>query len=193
MKRTVTLALLIVAFYFTGYYLIGIGFVPDNFTEARRQGALIAKDIVKSAEESLARLSEISEADRRNRFNKALELVRAELDQAQESRKKAISLTAELDKMARSAAGIKPVKARNVVMEAVGHEVSLITHLIVYNDVLNSLLQTLVLKFSGDLKDNTSVQALIETMNGETKEINKLNDLYNQKMKLFDDLVRNSS
>ena len=195
MKKNVKSIIILIAvlalFYFTSPFLFGGSFVPENFIAARQRGAVIAKDIVQLTGDSLANLDEISAQDRQYNFGKALSLVHGELDQAKKSRLKAIKLTEELDRMARAASGIKPTKARNLVMEAVGNEVSLISHLIVYNDILNGLLQTLDYKFSGDIRyDVEDVQNLIKSMNKEAKEINNLNGIFNQKMGEFDELVK---
>jgi hypothetical protein len=180
----------IAALYGIGYLAIGRSFVPDNFTVARKAGADVAKSIVALTEESLKNLEAISALDRDFKFGEALVLVREELLRAEEARLKAIDLTKELDKMTTAAAGISPTKARNLAVEAVGHEVSLISHLIVYNDVLNGLLHTLELKFSGDIRyDAQDVQTLVQSMNAETREINRLNALFNQKMEEFDEVV----
>jgi len=176
--------------YLAGYLLIGQIFVPPQFTEARNKSGLIAKEIVALTEESLKNLDVISLNDREYNFRKALGLVREELERAKNSRIKAVELTKQLDAMARGAAGITPLKARNLAMQAIADELSLISHMIVYNDALNGLLQTLEFKFSGDIRyDSQEVQNLIKNMNNEAKEINNLNESFNQKMQQLDKMV----
>ncbi len=176
--------------YLVGYLLIGQSFVPSQFTEARNKSGLIAKEIVTLTEESLKNLDVISLNDREYNFRKALGLVREELERAKNSRIKAVELTKQLDAMARGAAGITPLKARNLATQAIADELSLISHMIVYNDALNGLLQTLEFKFSGDIRyDSQEVQNLIKNMNNEAKEINNLNESFNQKMQQLDKMV----
>ena len=176
--------------YLAGYLLIGQIFVPPQFTEARNKSGLIAKEIVALTEESLKNLDVISLNDREYNFRKALGLVREELERAKNSRIKAVELTKQLDAMARGAAGITPLKARNLATQAIADELSLISHMIVYNDALNGLLQTLEFKFSGDIRyDSQEVQNLIQNMNKEAKEINNLNESFNQKMQQLDKMV----
>lgn len=183
-------ALVLAALYLLGYYFVTKAFIPDNFTTARHQSALIAKEVVALTEESLTNLDKIALQDRQYNFGQALRLVREELERAQNSRLKAVDLTRELDGMARAAAGIKPAKLRNLAISAISNELSLISHLIVYNDILNGLLQTLEFKFSGDINyKSEEVQILIKNMNQEAKEINNLNEAFNEKMKKFDELV----
>jgi hypothetical protein len=179
------------AIYAIGYFFISGVFVPPAFSESRKESALIAKDIVSLTEKSLQNLDKIALEDRQYNFERALELVREELEHTKKSRLKAVGLTEKLVVMTHSAATITPVKARNLAIEAISNELSLISHLIVYNDVLNALLQTLEYKFSGDIRyDAQDVQILIKNMNQEVREINKLNDLFNQKMKEFDELAK---
>jgi len=176
--------------YLAGYLLIGQSFVPPQFTEARNKSGLIAKEIVALTEESLKNLDVISLNDRQYNFGKALSLVREELERAKNSRAKAVELTEQLDAMARGASGITPSSARNLAMQAVADELSLISNLIVYNDALNGLLQTLEFKFSGDIRyDSQDVQNLIKSMNIEAKTINDLNESFNQKMQQLDKAV----
>ncbi len=192
-KSTLSLLLFLAALGAVGYYfyyLSARSFVPAQFTEARINGSKIAQEIVSSTEESLKNLNVISEEDRKSHPLTALNLVNEELERAKESRKKAISLTGELDVMARFGVQIVPVRARNLAMEAISHEISLVSHLIVYNDVLNGLLQTLEFKFSGDISGySNEVQNLVKSMNAEAEEINNLNKLFNEKMKEFDSLT----
>ena len=189
-KTGIVLALAIVVLYAIGYFFVSKSFVPDRFIEARQQGAAVGKEIVVMTEESLATLDLIAKEDKNFRFQRALDIVQSELEHSKKARVKAIELTKALDDMARSAAEIKPTKARNLAMDAVRQEVGLITRLIVYNDLLNTLLQTLEFKFSGDIRyDAEDVQLTIKNMNTEAREVNNLNNLFNEKMREFDSLL----
>lgn len=173
---------------FIGYYFIaGNDFVPERFTEARQESVRIAKDIVSLTEESINNLEKIAEADREYRFGAALSMVDEESERIKEAQQKAVELTKRLEIMARSAVDISPKKARDMAIEAISSELSLISHLMVYNNMLSGLFQTLEYKFSGDIVSSAEeVQNLIKNMNIETSEINNLSNLYNEKMKEFD-------
>lgn len=176
---------------FIGYYFIGGSFVPENFTRARQDSALIAKDIVSLTEESIGNLEKILKADSRYEFNSAIFMVKEELERVKNAQLKAVELTNKLDTMAKATAGITPKKARDLAIVAISNELSLISHLIVYNSILNGLLQTLELKFSGDIGyDAKEVQTLVKNMNSEAGEINNLNNLFNDKMGEFDGLIK---
>ncbi len=189
-KGIVSLIAAVLALYLAGYFLIGRSFVPAEFSEARRESAAVAREINQMINESLGSLEEISLQDRERNFKQALVLVREELGRAQQARLKAIELVVGLGKMSKSAQEIEPAKARDLAVEAIGSELTSLSHLVVYNDILNGLLQTLELKFSGDLgAEAEDVQNLIKSLNAEAKEINDLNTLFNQKMQEFDNLV----
>ena len=169
------------------YFFVNKAFIPESFTESRRNSAIVAKEIVALTETSLANLDKIASYDREYRFNSALALVRGELERSKEARRKAVQLTTQLGLMARAAGGITPVSIRNLAIEAIGNEISLVSHLMVYSDSLNSLLQTLEYKFSGDIKyDASDVQDLVKNMNQEAMEINRLNNSFSDKMANFD-------
>ena len=189
-RRFLTVIVSVTIIYFIGYLLIGKAFVPDSFTEARRQSAVVAKEIVSATGKSIENLDKIALQDRKYNFYKALSLVHEELANTKNARIKAADLAKNLSDMAIAAAEITPTKARNLAIEAMSHETALITRLIVYNDILNSLLQTLEYKFSGDIRsDSEEVQVLIKNLNEEAKKINELNELFNQKMDKFDEVV----
>ena len=141
-------------------------------------------------EDSLKNLNKISEADHSYQFGPALDLVYQELARTKLAREKAVALTSTLDTMAKTVPEIAPVKARNSAMKGVSEEVSLISHLVVYNDTLNALLETLRYKFTGDIRyDAEDVQKLIGNLNREAKEVNNLNGSFNKTMREFDALI----
>ena len=176
---------------FAGYYFWGGSFVPENFTRARQGSIQIAREIVSLSQESLDNLVKIEEADRNYNYKKALSMVNDELTRVQKAQQKAMELTTNLNAMVNAAAGIQPKKARNLAIEAISQQLSLISHLVLYNGGLNALLQTLNYKFSGDINSNSEeVQKIIKGMNGEADEINTLNNLFNQKMEEFDEALK---
>lgn len=185
------LAVAIAALYGIGYLAIGRSFVPDNFTVARKADAEIAKSIVALTEESLKNLESISALDREYKFEDALVLVRQELLRTNEVRENLGELLGEIGKMTVAADGIAPAKARNLAIEAIKYQLDLVKNLNEYNAILNGLLATLEWKFAGIIKkDVADVQVSIGNMNAVGKEINKLNNLFNQKMEEFDAIVK---
>lgn len=194
-NKNILVAVLVLAailvVYFGLQYFAEKSFVPQSFTDGRQQSAAISGDIVGLLNESLKNLETISQEDKNYHFSKALDLVYVELARTQESKKKASDLTAILEQMAKVLPAITPTQAKNLAIEAVSNEVSLVSHLLIYNDSLSGLLETLKYKFSGDIRyDSKDVQALVNNMNQEAEAINNLNDVFNQKMREFDSLTR---
>ncbi len=190
-KAIIIVALVTIAIVVGFRYLSTKSIVPQSFQEARQEGAFVSSVIVSLLDESLKNLEIISQEDKNYNFSKAMDLVQQELDRTEGTKQKAANLTLVLDKMTTSVPGIAPAKARNLALEAVSNEVALISHLMIYNDSLRGLLETLRYKFSGDIRyDADDVQALVSNMNREAKEINNLNDLFNQKMREFDRTIR---
>lgn len=186
----IILALIIISVLGGLGYLVWNGeesFVPENFIEAREKSAGIALELVTLLDSSVKSLDKISEEDRNGRFSSALELVGQETEKIEKVRTMALELSSELNSMAQAVQGIKPVNAKNLALEAVTQEVSLIGHLINYNAYFGGLLVTLKMKFIDDIEyDSNDVQNFINSMNKEKDSINSINESFNQKLRDFD-------
>jgi len=176
-----------------GYFLFSNGesFVPENFVKAREKSAIIAAELVSDLDLSLHSLAKISEEDKNGRFSSALGLVEQEIEKIEKAKAMAMELSNELINMTHAIQGIKPIAARNLALEAVSQETSLLMRLNNYlNSSFNPLLETLRLKFYGDIRyDSGDVQVLIENMNKEASEINSISNSFNQKFKEFDSVI----
>lgn len=189
-KNILTITVLAVLLYAASYFIVGTTFVPQNFTEARANSAKTAGELMAILNVSQANLVQIAQYDKDYQFIKALDLVKQELENIRQSFEKSTTLATQLNDMSNAATGITPIKARNLAIDAMRQEVSLVGKLIIYNQSFGSLLENLQLKFSGSVKYNSDdVQKQIEIMNSVGKEINELNELYNQKMTEFDKLT----
>lgn len=165
-------------------------YIPTDFQTGRQEARTISADILTLLDASAQNLQKISEADQKYDFINALELVYQELVRTRTAREKGINLTAALDKMARAVPGITPTKARNFALQAMPDGLALVTNLVAYSDTLNGLLETLRYKFSGDIRyDAQDVQKLVANLNDRGKEINRLNDVFNQKMEALDQMA----
>jgi hypothetical protein len=191
-KNLIGVILTLVGVSILSYLLWGSveSFVPENFSGSRGKSAVIASEIVSELDLSLKNLNKISEEDRSGRFSSALNLVEQETEKIEKAKADAIQLSNELINMAQAVQGIRPTTARNLALEAVTQETTLIGHLINYNAYFSGLLATLKLKFADDIKYNSNdVQNYISKMNGEREEINSINDSFNQKLKEFDNAI----
>ena len=186
----ITLIILIVAI--TAYFLAQSFWledknVPEEFVEARVDGAVIARKIVFLAHQSLAGLEQISQFDEKKNYSSALKLVAQELERNSEARKEAVVLSNQLGTMATLLSAIEPAGARTLATEAVGYEVQLVNHLISYHETLNELFELLRGKFEGRIHNSEhKVKKLVEEINNEIKIINKLNQKFDSSMERFD-------
>jgi DNA repair ATPase RecN len=159
--------------------------IPQDFISARSRGAAISQEIVASYQQSLESLKTISELDRDGRHYEGLRIVLQELNVNSETRSRAQELAAELEKMTSAVQLIKKEPARNKAVEAITAEVTLITHLITYNEYLYRLLETIRSKLSGE-KHQETITELIDRLNSEAKTINELNEKFNALIAEFD-------
>ncbi len=165
-------------------------FVPDEFVKARIAGAVIAENIVKISAESLEALEQISQNESRRDYQTAIDTVQRELDRNKKARGEAVKLSNYLDQMAKSLSAIKPRKARALATSAVGEEISIINHLISYNDHLGQLFELLKAKFEGKIQNREDrLKELLLLINQEANSINNLNRKFNLTMEEFDSLT----
>ncbi len=165
-------------------------FVPDEFIKARIAGAVIAENIVKMSDESLKALEQISQDENRRDYQTAINTVQRELDRNKMARGEAVKLSNYLNQMAESLSIIKPRKARALATEAVGEEISIINHLISYNDHLGQLFELLKAKFEGKIQNREDrLKELLLLINQEANSINNLNRKFNLTMEEFDSLT----
>ena len=184
-------AFLIVAAYLF-FYLLAVNSkikeVPDEFLKARQEASIIAQDIIGFSNQTANNISKISELDKEAKYEDALNLIAGEVDHNRQAREKAISLSAQLEKMAKNISGIEPPEAAQIALQAISSETALISRLISYNDYLVQFLEVLRQKFSEDKNTNGRIAELVGKINEETKAINDLDENFNQLMVEFDKL-----
>jgi hypothetical protein len=185
---TLTILIAAIAVYFLaqGFWL-GDENVPEEFIEARVNGAVTARKIVFLAHQSLAGLEQISQFDEKKNYSSALKLVVQELERNGEARQEAVVLSSQLGTMATLLSSIEPSRARTLATEAVGYEVQLVNHLILYHETLNELFELLRGKFEGRIHNSEhKVKKLVTEINESIKMINKLNQNFDSSMNKFD-------
>lgn len=188
----ITWILLIFAVAVSVYYFSSTdSYVPESFSNARSESSVLAFELVGLLDSSVKSLDKISEEDKNGRFSSALDLVEAESKNVDAARTKAMELANKLEIMALSIQDIRPSKAKNLALEAVTKEVSLLNHLNNYNLHFIDLLKNLKMKFSGDINyDGDDVVTSIFKMNSEANEINIINNAFNEKLREFDRAVK---
>lgn len=183
--------LLILAAYLVFYLLAAnseVRQVPDEFLKARQEASLIAQDIIGFSNQTANNISKISELDKEEKYEDALNLIISEINNNRQAREKAINLSAQLEKMAKSISGIEPPEAAQIALQAVSSETALISRLIYYNDYLVQFLEVLRQKFSEEQNTNGRIAELVAKINEESKTINDLDKNFNQLMAEFDKL-----
>jgi hypothetical protein len=163
--------------------------VPAEFLQARQEASLIAQDIVAVSSRTAENINKISDFDKNKEYTEALNLISEELNSNREAREKAISLSVNLETMAKNISRISPTAAGQAALQAISSETTLISRLINYNDYLIKLLEILQEKFLGKEKNaNGKIVDLIGKINDEARAINDLNDNFNSLMREFDKL-----
>ena len=164
--------------------------IPSEFSEARGRGAELARIIVSLSETSLKNLEEISRYDEEGKKAEALILISQEVIRNRSIREEALRLSSQLEKMARYLSDISPERARILATEAVSSEVALVGRLLVYNELLLRLFETLKDKLEKpSLAANGRVQTLVEKINEEGRAINEFNRKFVQSLADFDAIV----
>lgn len=164
--------------------------VPQAFSDARLQGALIAQNIVVLSNESAQDLEKINQLDKEGNFTEALTLVTAAVARSQEIRDEAVRLSAELEKMTTSLSEISSLSARQAALEAIGDHLALINRLINYSGYLAQLLEVLRNRFLGNFSDRNQVEGLIRDINAEVEAINSFSVEASEAIDRFDALIR---
>lgn len=184
----VVLLVLMFLAYFVGRFLLATNkTVPSEFMQARQEASLVAKDIVGMSKDSATHVTEISSLNNDQKYPEALALVKEEIVRNRAIRDKAISLSSYLQAMTMSVSSITPRVSAEAALEAVSTEVTLIGHLLTYNDYLNQLLEIARGKITGDSTASPQeVSDLVKKINDESIVVNSLNEKFNDQMTVFD-------
>lgn len=174
--------------YFVGRFLLAqTKTVPGDFMQARQEASLVAQDIVGMSKESATHISQISALNNERKYPEALELVKQEIERNRQIRDKAIALSGHLETMTENVSGIEPKVSAETALEAVSTEVTLIGHLLTYNDYLNQLLIAIKGQITGDGDVSAETIAnLVKKINDESIVVNVMNEKFNDKMTEFD-------
>ncbi len=161
--------------------------LPDSFLEANAAASQISRFITNSTNESVKKLEEINLEHKAGNYEKAFYMTIEEIKKNNQVREQALLLSNELQKMAASAQDIKSPKAQQLIIQAISSEIALVTHLLIYNEYWNLLLENLKNKFLGLSPEFSEVKTseLIEKINNEVVTINELNRKYHTLIEEF--------
>jgi hypothetical protein len=164
-------------------------YVPDDFKNARLEGAVISESIVSLSNQLSNDLARVNTLDDQGRYDEAIELADALIGQSKDIRVKANQLSTQLETMTRSLDGITSSDARDVALSAITERIAMIESLISYSDQLTRVLTILRGRFVGETIQQLKVSEAIIRINQEVERINTSNQKAAESMKRFDDLV----
>lgn len=165
------------------------GAASPQFKEARSQGAVVAQDIVNLSNELGENLGTISRLDREGELGKALALTNELVGKSQEVKKRALDLSAQLERMTGALATIRSQEARGAALESIASRLAIIGRLISYSDYLGQISNILQDRFGG-ARSRVSVATLVNLVNAEVTAINNFNRQAGQAMDRFDLIVK---
>ncbi len=162
--------------------------IPQDFVDARIQGAIISQNIVGLSNQSANDLERISRLDQQGNFVEASNVVVETIKKSKDIRSQAVELSDQVSKMTVSLSGINSFEARQAALEAISSRLALISRLINYSEYLNQLLQALQAKFAKQSGDS-NVESIIVQINAEVTSINSFNGQATQAMNRFDAII----
>ncbi len=178
-----------------GFRLLSSNAIPQDFIDARIQGAIIAQNIVGLSNQSVNDLEKINQLDQQGNYVEATNVALEAIQKSRDIRNQAVELSNQVSKMTAALSGINSFEARQAALEAISNRLALIGKLINYSDYLSQLLQALQSKFAGQRglpagkAGDHNVEVIINQLNAEVTAINSFNGQSTQAMNRFDAIV----
>lgn len=163
--------------------------VPADFTTARQQGALIAQNIVDLSNQSTDDLTRVNAFDKSGDYTNALVLTTNIITKNQTLHDQAVSLSGQIEEMAKSLPEISSAEARQAALDAISSRLALVSELISYSGDLEHLLVTLQGHFTGASIKPGDVQTIVDQINTDVNAINNFNSQAQGSMVKFDALA----
>ena len=164
--------------------------VPQNFTAARVQGAIIAQTIVNNSNQSNNELQQIGQFDQQGNYSAALASTTELINQSVDLRNQAVQLSEQVSQMTQSLMSINNADAQQAALESISSRLALINELVTYSGDLNRLLTILQSRFNGTYVPNNQVQAIVDQINTDVNAINNFNAQAGQAMDKFDTIEK---
>jgi len=160
---------------------------PAEFLTARQRGTEISQKVVELTLVTNQKIKEINSFDLNGDILKAMDLIKEAEDKNREAYDQAVKLSEEMRKMAESLEKISLFSGRQIALEAVTLEVTLITNFISYTQTLNLFLSNLYKAIAtSDSNYRRQAEKYLEEINAKTWTINSLNQQFLEKMRVFD-------
>ena len=188
-KAITAFVIVIVAGYAIARFWQSQNQIPEAFTGARSQGAIIAENIVSTSNESTAELQKINELDQEGDYKDALTLTNGLITQSESLRNQAVQLSAQVQNMTQSLSSINNFDEQQAALESIASQLALINQLINYSGDLGHLSDVLQARFQGQPEPTGTVQGIVNQINTDVNAINNFNTQATQAMAQFDKIV----
>ena len=188
-KAITAFVIVIVAGYAIARFWQSQNQIPEAFTGARSQGAIIAENIVSTSNESTAELQKINELDQEGDYKDALTLTNGLITQSESLRNQAVQLSAQVQNMTQSLSSINNFDEQQAALESIASQLALINQLINYSGDLGHLSDVLQARFQGQPEPTGTVQGIVNQINTDVNAINNFNTQATQEMQQFDKIT----
>ncbi len=183
-------AILVIAGGYFGYrfYEVSQRSVPQEFSEARSEGANISEKIVSSSNDialSVAGLSSPTSTPRQ--VSSTIGEVSVKVA---EVRSQAVELARTLEAMTNAVQNIRHSEAQQAALQAISHRLALVSHLITYTDEVTRLTLAIRLRLENGIQNSKDIANLIKEINAEVAAVNSFGRQADEAMERFDSLLR---
>lgn len=162
--------------------------LPEEFLQARRDASLTSKEIVVLTDSINKAVRAINLLDVAEQRPKAIQIVnQAKADVASAS-SRAFELSRSLERMTQSLISLSSASAQRLAYTAIATELSLVSEFLTYTEHLNVFLASIERSFArgSTREEQEAIGKALDEVNESAKTINRLNDEFLAKMKLFD-------
>lgn len=169
--------LIVVGLSLGGWSIFSAGgnYIPQSFTDARRESAIVGEQIVSLSGESSSGIQQIQKLQADQKYNEALDAVVAERKRVSDMRDKGSELLASLSVMTQSLSEIQPEASRTSALQAINYETGIVNHLLTYNELLDQLMQLVASRVLYGNDVSSKFNDLITQINIEISAVNDLN------------------
>jgi len=173
-------------------------YVPKEFTTTRAQAAQTSDKIVNQATISISNLNAIALAYNSGKYNTALDLATQEVNHNNDERNSASTLSSQLGVMANDLYKIRPGKAEQIGVQAIGKEYQILENIVNYVGLTYQLINELKISYINStnvggvaaIANVSSLNNVVVQLNNYAQSINSLNQQYLSLMSQFDTLTK---
>lgn len=162
--------------------------LPQEFLLARQDASLVSREIVALTASVNKAIRELNLLDVAGQGSGAIQIVnQAKTDNAS-ANSRAFQLSRHLDRMTRSLVSLPSAPVQRLAYTAIATELSLVSEFLTYTEHLNAFLQSIERSFAArsTREEQEAIRKALDEVNESAKTINRLNDEFLAKMKLFD-------